>query len=87
MVVGAKNLRDRLGVVTDVDKERAQKLIEALRGDELFKGQGKYAAGSSAPHRRVGSYLPEYDKKKIKKFLVGLMGGGTEEPATQEEDK
>jgi hypothetical protein len=75
VVVAARNLHSKLAPHTDKDKEQAQKLIEALRGDELFKAQAKYSEAHPAPARRNGSYLPDHDRRRIKNFLSSLIGG------------
>ena len=81
VIVAARNLRDKLGGFSEQQKERVVKLVEALRGDELFKAEAKYHEGQKGPPRRTGSYLPEHDLKKIKKFLSGLVSGEDEPPA------
>jgi hypothetical protein len=85
VVVAARNLHSKLGPVTEQGKEQAQKLVEALRGDELFRAQAKYSEAHPAPARRSGSYLPDYDRKRIKRFLAGLIGGQDPEPPADEQ--
>jgi hypothetical protein len=85
--VGARDLTKSLGKYSDAERERAHRLIEALRGDELFRSEGKFASGAGAPVRRLGSYLPENDKRKIKRFLAGLIGRGFEDTIGHKEDQ
>jgi len=80
VVVGARNMRDRLGDATQKDKEHAERLIHALRGDELFRLEGKYSESHAHPNRQTGSYLPDNDRRKIKEFLRSLIGGGHSDP-------
>jgi len=80
VVVGARHMRDRLGEVTPGDKQQAERLIHALRGDELFRSEGKYSDSQARPMRRVGSYLPDNDRKRIKDFIKSLIGGGPSDP-------
>jgi hypothetical protein len=75
VIVAARNLRDRLGSFSDQQKEQVSALVEALRGDQLFKAEAKYHQDHKGPPRRFGSYLPEHDLKKIKQFLSGLVAG------------
>jgi hypothetical protein len=84
VVVAARNLHSKLGPVTDKDKEEAHKLVAAIRGDELFRVQGKYSEAHPAPVRRTGSYLPDYDRKRIKQFLASLIGGHESEAPADE---
>jgi len=85
VVVAARNLRDKLGSFSAQQQEQVVKLVEALRGDQLFKAEAKYHEGQKGPPRRVGSYLPEHDIKKLKQFLASLISG--EEAAPAEESK
>jgi hypothetical protein len=88
VVVAARNLHSKLAPHTDQDKEHAQKLIEALRGDALFKAQAKYSETHPAPSRSNGSYLPDHDRRRIKSFLSSLIGGkdaGSDDPGQQSE--
>ena len=79
VIVGARNMRDRLGEATQKDKEQAERLIHALRGDELFRFEGKYSENNNHPNRQSGSYLPDHDRRKIKEFLRRLIGGSSSE--------
>jgi hypothetical protein len=83
VIVAARNLRDRLGGFSDEQKERVATLVEALRGDQLFKAEAKYHEGQKGPPRRIGSYLPEHDLKKLKQFLSSLVAGDDEAPAEE----
>lgn len=85
VVVAARNLRDKLGSFSAQQQEQVVKLVEALRGDQLFKAEAKYHEGQKGPPRRIGSYLPEHDIKKLKQFLASLISG--EEAAPAEESK
>jgi hypothetical protein len=80
VIVAARNLRDHLGGFSDEQKQRASALVEALRGDQLFKSEAKYHEGQKGPPRRTGSYLPEHDLKKLKRFLSNLVAGEEDEP-------
>jgi hypothetical protein len=76
VVMAAKDLRNNLKPPTDGEIDRTKRLVQALRGDELFNVEAKY----TEPHpnlqpRKPGSYLPDYDMKKIKSFILGLVGG------------
>jgi len=76
VLMGARELRDRLKPPSEAEIQRASKLVHALRGDELFKSQAKYhEPREDLPPRKTGSYLPEHDLQKIKQFLRGLIGG------------
>jgi hypothetical protein len=76
VLLGARDLRDRLKPPSEAEMQRASKLVHALRGDELFKSQAKYhEPRGDLPPRKAGSYLPEHDLQKIKQFLRGLIGG------------
>lgn len=86
VVVAARNLRDRLGTFSTQQQERVVKLVESLRGDELFKAEAKYHEGQKGPPRRNGSYLPEHDLKKIKQFLAGLIAGDESQPAEEKKE-
>ncbi len=79
MVMGARDLRNALKAPTSVEMERAKKLIQQLRGDELFRMKVKYDQAHEKPNRKPGSILPEYDLAKIKKFLSNLIGNGDSE--------
>lgn len=93
VVMGARDLRNALKAPTAPEMERAKKLIQQLRGDELFRIEAKYNETHDKPPRKPGSVLPEYDLAKIKKFLSNLIGGigtdaaETQDPASQEETK
>jgi hypothetical protein len=76
VIIAAKDLRKNLQPPTELETERAAKLVQALRGDELFHVEAKY----HEPHpnlepRKLGSFLRAYDLKKIKSFMMGLVGG------------
>jgi hypothetical protein len=87
VLLGARDLRNRLKPPSEAERERASKLVHALRGDELFKAKAKYEEPrEDLPPRRVGSYLPDYDLKKIKQFLQGLVGGMDEPTAESREN-
>jgi len=76
VLLGARDMKAALKPPSGEDTERVEKLVHALRGDELFRAQAKYdGENKNLPSRRNGSYLPEYDMKRIKSFLVGLVGG------------
>ncbi len=81
--MGARDLRDSLKAPTPVEMERAKKLIQQLRGDELFRMEGKYHEASDKPPRKPGSVLPEYDLAKVKKFLAALIGQSDPEAAPE----
>ena len=93
VLMGARDMRNALKAPTPPDVERAKKLIQQLRGDELFRIEAKYHEAHENPPRKPGSFLPEYDLKKIKKVLSNLIGGaGTEgaedaEPASEEKEE
>ncbi len=76
VVMGACDLRAALKAPTPVEQERAKRLIQQLRGDELFRIEGKYHETHEKPSRKPGSILPDYDLAKIKKFLSNLIGSG-----------
>jgi len=82
VLMGARDLRDSLKSPTSVEMERAKKLIQQLRGDELFRIEAKYHEAHEKPSRRPGSILPEYDLAKIKKFLSNLIGNGDSESSS-----
>ena len=85
VVMAAKDLRKNLKPPTDVEVERAKKLVQALRGDELFIVEAKYhEPHPNLPPRKTGSFLPEYDTKKIKSFILGLVGGAGEDDTAAE---
>lgn len=75
VLMGARDMRNALKAPTTPDVERAKKLIQQLRGDELFRIEAKYHEAHEKPLRKPGSVLPEYDLAKIKKFLSNLIGG------------
>jgi hypothetical protein len=75
VVMGARDLQRALKAPQPAEVERAKKLIQSLRGDELFKIEAKYADIPDKPARKPGSVLPEYDLAKIKRFLSSLIGG------------
>jgi hypothetical protein len=82
VVMAATDLRNRLKPPTNDEVERAAKLVQALRGDELFRVEAKYdEQHPNLQPRKPGRYLPEYDMKKIKSFLVGIIGGISEDSA------
>ncbi len=82
VVMGARDLRNALKAPSSVDMDRAKKLIQQLRGDELFRIEAKYDQTHEKPNRRPGSILPEYDLAKIKKFLSNLIGNGDSESSS-----
>jgi hypothetical protein len=83
VLLGAREMRANLKPPGSNDLERAEKLVHALRGDELFRAQAKYDGPTEhIPSRKSGSYLPEYDLKRIKGFLVGLIGGTGDEDSS-----
>lgn len=76
VVMSATELRKGLKAPTEPELKRADVLVKALQGDELFRAQGKYnEPNKQLPERRIGKYLPDDDLKKIKKFLANLVGG------------
>lgn len=75
VLMGARDLRAALHEPSAEDLERAKRLIQQLRGDELFRVQAKYNESSEKPPRKPGSVLPEYDLAKIKKLLINMIGG------------
>jgi len=91
VLMGARDLRNALKPPTPPDIERAKKLIQQLRGDELFRIEAKYNEAHEKPPRKPGSVLPEYDLAKIKKFLKSMIGGseteGAEDAASASEEK
>jgi len=89
VVLGARELAHRMKAPADHELERADKLVHALRGDELFRAQEKYdQPNKNVPQRQTGSYLPDYDLKKIKAFLLNLIGGaGEEDPGIKSDEK
>ena len=89
VLLGAREMRARLKAPGGAELERAEKLVHALRGDELFRTQAKYdeATTIAAPQRQRGSYLPEYDMKRIKGFLLGLIGGMGEDQSSDSSGK
>ena len=74
VAMAAKDLTRKLGAPSEQEIISAKKLVDALRGDELFAVQGKYAAAPEVPVRSKGGLLPDYDMKKIKGFLVKQLG-------------
>lgn len=80
VVVGARNLKDSLKPHDEKDQPRAQRLIEVLRGDELYRIEAKYAAPPSAPARHNGSVIPNDDKQMLKSLLRRLLGGVGDDP-------
>jgi hypothetical protein len=86
VLMGARDLRAALQEPTSDDLERAKRLIQQLRGDELFRVQAKYHETSEKPPRKPGSVLPEYDLAKIKKLLVNMIGGAGD-GASEDVDK
>ncbi len=88
MVLGARDMHRNLKAPVEHEIQRADRLLHALRGDELFRAQAKYdQPNQNLPQRRTGSYLPDYDLKKIKAFLVGLIGGMGDDESHVEPDK
>ncbi|MFO0415970.1 MAG: hypothetical protein ACK5Y6_01660 [Pseudomonadota bacterium] len=87
VLMGARDMRDRLSPPQEPEVERAKKLIQALRGDELFKIEAKYDAEHEKPARKPGSYLPEYDLRKLKTFLGSLIGADAPPGQQQEQPK
>ncbi len=83
VIVAARNLRDKLTASSAQEQEQVVKLLEALRGDELFKTEAKYHEQKKGPPRRLGSYLPEHDLKKIKQFLASLIAGDESQPSEE----
>jgi hypothetical protein len=75
VVMGARDMRNALKAPTPPEMERAKKLIQQLRGDELFRIEAKYNETHEKPARKPGSVLPDYDLAKIKKFLSNMIGG------------
>ena len=91
-MLGARDLNRALKDPNSSDIESAKKLIQQLRGDELFRIEAKYNETNEKPPRKPGSVLPEYDTAKIKKFLSSLIGGSGSDGAestesASEEDK
>jgi hypothetical protein len=84
VVIGARDLQRALKAPQPAEVERAKKLIQSLRGDELFRIEAKYADIPDKPARRPGSVLPEYDLAKIKRFLSSLIGGTDTDAASTE---
>ena len=80
-------MRNALPKPEETEVERAKKLIQSLRGDELFKIEAKYSEAHEKPERRPGSYLPDYDLRKIKKFLGSMIGVEEDGSATPPEDQ
>jgi hypothetical protein len=78
VLMGARDLRAALQDPSAEDIERSKRLIQQLRGDELFRVQAKYTESSDKPPRKRGSVLPEYDLAKIKKLLFSMIGGNDE---------
>jgi hypothetical protein len=82
VVLGARDMLRHLKAPAQHEIERSDKLVHALRGDELFRAQAKYdQPNQNLPQRQIGSYLPDYDLKKIKSFLLNLIGGTHEDVA------
>ncbi len=79
----------KLKAPAEPEVERATKLVHALRGDELFRAGAKYdQPNQNLPQRQSGSYLPDYDLKRIKNFLMSLIGGmGEDEPDAKSDEK
>lgn len=74
VLMGARDMRKALKNPTPEEVERAKKLIQQLRGDELFRIEAKYTEINEKPPRKPGSVLPDYDLAKIKKFLSNIIG-------------
>lgn len=70
VAMAAKEIVQKLGAPSEAELASASKLVNALRGDELFAGKGRYAESQSVPIRSKGGLLPDYDMKRIKGFLV-----------------
>jgi hypothetical protein len=76
VVIAAKDLRNNLKPPSESEVEQVGKLVNALRGDALFEIEAKYHENHPRlSPRKIGSYLADYDVKKIKSFVIGLMGG------------
>jgi hypothetical protein len=76
VVMAARDLRNNLKPPSEAEVEQAGKLVTALRGDALFEIEAKYHENHPRlSPRKIGSYLADYDVKKIKSFLIGLVGG------------
>jgi len=79
VVFAARDIRSTLKPATEQEIKRVDELVKALRGDELFHAEGRYDdPNKKLPLRKNGQALPDYDMKKIKGFLMGLLGGGGE---------
>ncbi len=79
VLLGARDMLRQLRAPASHEIERADKLVHALRGDELFQAQAKYdQPNKNVPQRQSGSYLPDYDLKRIKSFILNLIGGAEE---------
>lgn len=74
VAMAAKELTRKLGAPSEAELVSASKLVNALRGDELFAVKGKYAEAPNVPVRTKGGLLPDYDMKRIKGFLVKQLG-------------
>jgi hypothetical protein len=85
VAMAAKDLTRKLGAPSEQEIISAKKLVDALRGDELFAVQGKYAAAPEVPVRSKGGLLPDYDMKKIKGFLVKQLGADESTASTSTE--